>query len=202
WMLLRLGTGYDIRADLNVLSRGKLEPIPYIDALTRIRILDRIDAWLPTHNHFARLGAAPKHHLADPALAVQLLGLSRETLLTGSRGLDALPSEGPFLGALFESLCALSVQVFAQAAYATVRHLREHAGRREVDFIVVRNDGRVLAIEAKIAAAVTDHDVHHLHWLGEQIGNRLVDKLILTTGTDAYRRADGVAVVPLALLGP
>ena len=46
-----------------------------------------------------------------------------------------------------------------------------------------------------------DKDVSHLHWLGEQIGDRLVDKIVLTTGSTAYRRADGVAVVPLALLG-
>ena len=181
---------------------ARTSTLPYIDVLTRIRILDRIDAWLPTHNHFARLGAAPKHHLADPALAVRLLGLSRDTLMAGGPGMDTLASDGPFLGALFESLCALSVQVFAQAAYATVRHLREHAGRREIDFIVARDDGKVLALEAKIAAEVVDDDVKHLHWLGQQVGGQLLDKVILTTGSAAYRRPDGVAVVPLALLGP
>ncbi|HMR13885.1 MAG TPA: AAA family ATPase, partial [Arachnia sp.] len=47
-----------------------------------------------------------------------------------------------------------------------------------------------------------DHDVRHLNWLHDQIGDRLADRVVLTTGEYAYRRSDGVAVVPLALLGP
>jgi hypothetical protein len=60
----------------------------------------------------------------------------------------------------------------------------------------------VVAIEVKLAATVTDHDVRHLHWLQDQIGPRMADHLIITTGDFAYRRPDGIAVVPLALLGP
>ncbi len=45
-------------------------------------------------------------------------------------------------------------------------------------------------------------DVRHLRWLGEKLGGRLLDAVILTTGPQAYRRKDGIAVVPLALLGP
>ena len=54
----------------------------------------------------------------------------------------------------------------------------------------------------KLAAPVDDGDVSHLHWLGDQIGDRLIDKVVVATGPAAYRRADGVAVVPLGLLGP
>lgn len=176
--------------------------VPYIEALTRIRILDGIEAWSPTGNRFARLAASPKHHLADPALAARLLGVSNRDLMQGSRGLEALPSDGPFLGALFESLCALTVRVFAQAAFADVRHFREYSGRHEVDFIVLRDDGKVIAVESKIAASVDDGDVKHLHWLESQMPGQVIDKVILTTGPTAYRRTDGVAVVPLALLGP
>jgi hypothetical protein len=44
--------------------------------------------------------------------------------------------------------------------------------------------------------------VRHLLWLREQLGNDLIDIAVITTGPEAYRRPDGVAVVPLALLGP
>jgi hypothetical protein len=47
-----------------------------------------------------------------------------------------------------------------------------------------------------------DADVRHLDWLEEEIGDRLLDKVVLGTGPQAYRRPDGVAVVPLALLDP
>ena len=42
--------------------------------------------------------------------------------------------------------------------------------------------------------------MRYLHWLGERIGERLVDKVVVTTGEYAYRRDDGVAVIPLGLL--
>jgi hypothetical protein len=44
--------------------------------------------------------------------------------------------------------------------------------------------------------------VSHLHWLKEQLGDRLLDAVVVNTGSDAYRRKDGIAVVPLGLLGP
>jgi hypothetical protein len=47
-----------------------------------------------------------------------------------------------------------------------------------------------------------DRDVAHLNWLAERLGDQAIDKVIVTTGRAAYRRPDGVAVVPAALLGP
>jgi uncharacterized protein len=44
--------------------------------------------------------------------------------------------------------------------------------------------------------------VQHLLWLREQIGDDLLDSLVIHTGPQAYRRQDGIAVVPAALLGP
>jgi predicted AAA+ superfamily ATPase len=70
-----------------------------------------------------------------------------------------------------------------------------------VDLIVERG-GRALAIEAKLSASVVDRDVRHLRWLGDQLGDELLDAIVVTTGPDAYRRADGIGVVPAALLGP
>ncbi len=47
-----------------------------------------------------------------------------------------------------------------------------------------------------------DGDVKHLAWLARQLGEDLLDAAIVTTGREAYRRPDGIAVVPAALLGP
>lgn len=92
--------------------------------------------------------------------------------------------------------------MYAQGAEANVRHLRSYAGDREVDLIVRRDDDRVLAIEVKLAAVPADRDLRHLHWLREKIGGDLLDAIVVTTGNVAYRREDGIGVVPLALLGP
>ena len=80
--------------------------------------------------------------------------------------------------------------------------MRTRNGDREVDLVAIRDDGRVLAIEVKLANTVNDSDVRHLRWLGEHLGDRLVGSIVINTGPAAYRRVDGVGVVPLGLLGP
>jgi uncharacterized protein len=171
------------------------------NALLRLWLLDPLPGWVPGLNELGRLAAAPKHHLADPALAVRLLGLSNESLLS-----SATPSHekypGPLLGAMFESLVALSIRVYASRSDANVFHFRTRNGDKEVDFIIEGPDRRVVALECKLSAAPTDADVRHLHWLKERLGDRLADMGVVTTGKHAYRRSDGVAVIPAALLGP
>lgn len=175
---------------------------PYRDVLERLWIVDPVPGWLPTRNRLARLVAPPKHHLADPALAARLLGADGSALLDARALGPPTLRDGPLLGRLFESLVTLSVRVQAQAAEATVRHLRSKGGEREIDLIVERADHRVLAIEVKLAQTVDDHDVRHLRWLQTAIGDGLLDAAVVTTGREAYRRADGIAVVPAALVGP
>lgn len=183
----------------------KATTIRYREILERLWILEPVPAWLPSRNPVTALTQSPKHHLVDPALSAQLLGASAESLLRGegpTTTATEAPADGVLLGALFESLVAQSVRVYAQANEARVGHLRLAGGRHEIDLIVERADGRVLAIEVKLSATVTDDDVRHLLWLRSAIGDDLLDAIVVTTGPDAYRRADGIAVVPAALLGP
>ena len=174
---------------------------PYRDVLERLFVVDPVPAWMPTRNRIRRLAGPPKHQLADPALAARLLGLDAESLLSGRQIGPPLPRDGNLLGALFESLCTQSLRVYAQASEARLFHLRTSGGEHEVDLIVERADGRVLAVECKLARNVRSHDAHHLNWLADRIGDSLIDRVILTTGPEAYRRPDGIAVVPAVLLG-
>lgn len=181
---------------------AKTTVIPYRDILERLWILEPLRAWLPTRNHVARLVSAPKHHIVDPALAARLLGADADALVDGRRLGPSIARDATLLGQLFESLTALTVRVGAQASEAKVKHLRTRGGEHEIDLIVERGDHRVLAIEVKLGQTPDDRDVRHLHWLHERIGDELIDAIVVTTGREAYRRRDGVAVVPLALLGP
>jgi hypothetical protein len=181
---------------------AKTTTIAYRDVLSQIWLLDSVPGWIPTRNPFVRLMHVPKHHLADPALAARLLGASEKSLLGGKIVGPIIPRDGTMLGALFESLVALDLRVYAQANEAKVYHLRTHDGRHEVDFIIERDDHKVVALEVKLAGSVGDDDVVHLHWLRDRLGEDLLDAAVITTGPYAYRRQDGIAVIPAALLGP
>jgi len=175
--------------------------VTYAEVLTALRVLDPVPAWLPSNNHLRQVGAAPKHHLVDPALAARLLRRSRVQLRGGDDPAYGF-SDRPLLGRLFESFVALSLRTYAQRVSGTVFHLRTRQGRQEVDFVVELDDGRVLAVEVKLGDTVVDRDLQHLVWLRDRIGDRLVDAVVVNTGPAAYRRPDGIGVVPLALLGP
>lgn len=186
---------------------SKVTIAEYRDVLKRLWLLDEVPAWLPSGTSLTQVMQVPKHQLADPALAASVLGVDAVGLVRATGDADSDPRlralrDAPLFGALFESLVTLSLRVYAGPLGLEVGHLRTHRGDREIDLILQGSDGRVLAVEVKLAATADDHDVRHLRWLAERIGDRLVDSVVVTTGPAAYRRPDGIAVVPLALLGP
>lgn len=171
---------------------GRRAALDYYEALGRLWVVDDLPGWTPTMDKLSSVNQTPKRHLADPALALALL----------NRDPSSLTTDREFFGKLFESLVALTVRVFAQAANAEVFHLRTKGGRQEVDFIVETGEGRVLVLEAKLSRHVEAGDVDHLHWLRNRLGSRWIDGAVINTGSFAHRRQDGIAVIPLALLGP
>lgn len=136
----------------------------YRRVLESLWLLDPVPAWELGGSQFTRLGRSPKRHLADPALAACLLALNEAKLL-GTGGGPVGPEGRAVLGSMFESLATLCIRVAAQAAEADVGHLRTRNGDHEVDLVVIREDGDVLAIEVKAAGAVDDGDTKHLQWL-------------------------------------
>jgi uncharacterized protein len=181
---------------------AKSTVLQYREMLNRLFLLDQVPGWIPALNPLSRLAQAPKHHLVDPALAARLLGLSVDALIKGEQGASSRLPDGALLGSLFESLVALCLRVYAQPLSASVHHLRTQNGDHEVDFIIEGDDRRVVAMEVKLSPIIEDRDVVHLKWLANKLGSKLADSVVVTTGKHAYRRPDGIAVVPAALLGP
>jgi hypothetical protein len=54
----------------------------------------------------------------------------------------------------------------------------------------------------KFGQVPNDRDLRHLLWLQKELGDDMVDAVVITTGQAAYRRPDGIAVIPAALFGP
>lgn len=167
----------------------------YRDRLAGLWILDPLPAWaLPgSASSASQLKTSPVHHLADPGLAARILDLNVDDLL--------LPESGLVFGRLFESLACLCVRAGAELLGWKVGHLRTRGGSHEVDLVVQQSATKIVGIEVKLAREIGDDDVKHLLWLREKLGSACKDLIVLTAGGVAYRREDGIAVVPLALLG-
>lgn len=187
---------------------AKTTVLRYRDALERIFIYDPVPAWKPGGTALSRLGDAPKIHLVDPGLSAHLLGVDEDVLLDGASTplVDAVPAvrDGGLFGALFESLVSQSMRTYAQAQPGRVEHahMRTHGGNREVDGLLIRTDQRCIAYEVKLAGNVNDDDVKQLRWLKARLGDQLLDAIVIHTGPAAYRRDDGIGVVPAAMLVP
>lgn len=163
----------------------------YLDALSRMMVIDDVPAWDPPVRSSKRLTAIPKRMLADPSLVAALLDMSP------ARMLDDLETTG----FLFESLVAHDLRAYAEAAGASCYHYREAEGRLEVDYIVETRDGDWLAAEVKLGEGEVDKAAASLHRLADRVA-RGPAALVVITGTSlAYTRDDGVHVIPLGLLG-
>lgn len=180
-------------------AMAKTTATRYRDWLDALWLLDPVPAWRPPGSVLRHLASGPKHHLADPALAARALDLDTDQLLDGQG--HVISGHGSLLGALFESLVTLTVRTLAQTLEARIWHVRAQRGEREIDLLVEGRGNRLVGIEVKLSASVSGKDVRHLLWLRDQLGDQVRDLVVITTGPTAYRRNDGVAVVPLALLG-
>jgi predicted AAA+ superfamily ATPase len=176
----------------------------YREALRNLWLLDEIPAWVAGNDYHSRLKKTPRHYLADPALAAALLDIDLDTLAgtrtAGEPGTRFDEKNGNIIGRLFQSLVQQSLGTYALVNDAKVSYLRTQNGDREIDFII-QHGRKIIAVEVKLSQTVEDADVRNLLWFRELVGARLTDAMVVYSGGLAYRRKDGIAVVPAALLG-
>ncbi len=166
----------------------------YLDALTRVRVVEEQPAWAPHLRSAIRLRVSPTWHYVDPSLAAAALGASPQSLL----------GEPTTLGLLFESLAVRDLRVYADAIGGAVFHYRDEQGL-EADAIVELPDGRWAAFEIKLGGqANIDLAAANLHKLAARVSEQRAASLaglaVVTAGTTSLTRADGVHVVALGHL--
>jgi uncharacterized protein len=134
-------------------------------------------------------------HFVDPSLAAAALGASPDRLLR----------DPETLGLLFESLVIRDLRIYGQAIGATVSHYRENAGA-EADAVLQMRSGEWAAVEVKLGQGDIDKGARSLLRVA---GNIDTDRhgtpafLAVVTGWGyAYRRPDGVFVIPVGTLAP
>jgi uncharacterized protein len=165
----------------------------YLSALERLMTVENLPAW-STHIRSAdTLRKAPKRHFADPSLAVGALGLS----------IDKLTTDLKYFGLLFESLAIRDLKIYAEAGGGRVFHYRDSRGL-EIDTVIEYADGTWGAFEIKLGIGSADAAAENLLKFADKIDTEKVKApsslTVLTANGFAYRRPDGVNVVPLSVL--
>lgn len=173
----------------------------YRDLLENIGIIEELQPWLKLGKIFPNIGKSPKHFLLDVALTVTILNVTKQTLLAGQPQKTIGTLSKSFLGQIFESFVYQSLAVYTEVNEAELSHFRTNDGSREIDFIIEK-DNVLILIEVKAKNDITAHDVRHLNWFERKVKDEFrVQKIVLTTGSQAYTRQDNVHVLPLGLLG-
>ena len=169
--------------------------VDYIGTLKSIHVVEDLPAWLPKLRSKTAIRQADTRHLTDPAIAAFFLG-------AGSHDLEMDPNT---FGLLFESLAVRDVRVYSQGIGGDVYHYRDGDGL-EADIVVHLHDGRWCAMEVRLGSMDVDKAAKNLLRLSNKVDGASLGApafLAVITGTEyAYRREDGVYVIPLGCLGP
>ena len=184
-----------IAADMQNEPPSDVTVSEYVDALHRAFVTEDLEAWNPRLRSKTAVRTSPTRHFCDPSIAVAALGLTP----------DSLMRDFNTFGLLFESLCVHDLRVYADALGGTVKHYRDKTGL-EADAVVVLPDGRWAPIEVKMGNSRIDEGAKHLRKLADRVDQSHEGApaflMVLTSTATAYRRDDGVLVVPLATLAP
>jgi len=174
----------------------------HLNLLTRAFLVDPIEGWVPPSRSPKRMRTKAKRYFADPSLAVSLLGMS----------VDSLMQDWQTFGLVFGNLCMRDLAVYAEALPLAgahpLRYYRDDAGL-EADAILERADGSWAALEIKLSPKKVDEAAVSLKRLEEKLmrdPNARTKKpsflaVITGAGEYAYRRPDGVYVIPIRALG-
>jgi predicted AAA+ superfamily ATPase len=181
----------DMSADDSTIAHKTIAS--YLNALERIHVVEDLPAWNPSMRSKTALRTSAKRHFSDPSIAVSVLSASSKTLL----------KDFNTFGLLFESLCIRDLRVYSQALGGEVFHYRDKNGL-EADAVVHLKDGRWCAVEVKMGNKEIEEAAVHLSKLREVINTEKMREpsflMVLTAGQYAYRRPDGVYVVPIGCL--
>ena len=174
----------------------------YIGALEKLFVIQDVEAWCPAIRNKSALRSAPKRGFCDPSIAVAALNVSAEGLETQLKT----------FGFIFEQMCIRDLKAYTADFDSRVSHYHDRYGL-EADWVLHLEDERYALIECKLGSKEIEEGASHLNEIHrlirehnikeKQVPLREPDlKIIITGGPIAYKRKDGVFVIPLAALKP
>ena len=167
----------------------------YINALKKIFVIEDMPAWNPNLRSKTAIRSSDTRYYIDPSIAAAALGIGPQDLLNDLNT----------FGFLFETLCIRDLRVFADALNGTVYHYRDKSGL-ECDAVVHLRNGSYGLIEIKLGGErLIEEGASNLTALCRKLDTDKMKKpsflMVLTgTGDYAYRRSDGILIVPIGCL--
>jgi predicted AAA+ superfamily ATPase len=167
----------------------------YIRALKKIFVIEDMEAWNPNLRSKTAIRTSDNRYFVDPSLAAAALGIGPQDLINDLNT----------FGLMFETLCVRDLRVYAEALNGKVYHFRDKNGL-ECDAVVHLRDGRYGLVEVKLGGeGLIEEGADALKNLAGKIDTSRMREpsflMVLTgVGQYAYRREDGVYVVPIGCL--
>lgn len=167
----------------------------YLDALRKIFVIEDSEAWNPNLRSKTAIRTANTRYFIDPSIGTAVLGLGPKDLINDLNT----------MGLFFETLCVRDLRIFADALDGQVFHYRDKSGL-ECDAVIHLRNGRYGLVEIKLGGdRLINEGASNLLALVDKINTDKMKEpsflmVLIGTGDFAYRRKDGVYVVPIGCL--
>lgn len=163
----------------------------YLDALKDLFIIEDIKAWNPNIRSKASIRTTPTRHFVDTSIATAVLGVSPADLMSDLNS----------FGLFFEDMAVRDLVIYSAILGGTVKHYRDSSGL-ECDAVIHLENGKWAAVEIKLGGdELIAEGADNLNKLKNNVNeDNLAFRMILTATGPAYKRSDGIYVVPLNCL--
>lgn len=169
----------------------------YLNALDKLYLLDNDEPFAINIRSSIRVKQSEKRHFADPSIACSLLNIKDE---------EKLINNLQTFGFLFEAMVERDLKIYADSFNAKCYHYQDY-NNREADAIIELENGDWCAFEIKLGANRIEEGARNLLNLKEEISrkNGKIPKVLCVIcglSNAAYKRPDGVYVIPITALKP
>ncbi|MBP5535411.1 MAG: ATP-binding protein [Bacteroidales bacterium] len=187
-----------LRADVMAGTDGTFDEktlSSYLGALNKMFVIEDMPSWNPNLRSKAAIRSSETRYFTDPSIAAAALGVGPKDLMNDLKT----------YGLLFETMCVRDLRVYAQAINGLVYHYRDSDGL-ECDAVIHLRNGDYGLVEIKLGGdRLIEEGAKSLQRLHKKLDTSRMREpsflmVLVATGNYAYRRSDGVWVVPIGSL--
>ena len=194
WTATMTGQELNVSRAAQTLGLDRATVVAYVEWLRSVFLVHELPAW--SRNLTSRVARRTKVHLCDPGLAADLLGVTPVALSDPRQ-----PATGPLLETFVVD--EIAKQLSATSARIALSHYRDHRGH-EIDLVLERNDGAVVAVEVKATSSPTAGQLAQSRWLRDRLDATAPGTfragVLLHTGSQAASVGDRLHLLPIAAL--